>query len=155
MVVYKEIKIENVKSKIASDILNHLPEWFGIEDSKKEYVKGSMKLPFWAVYVNEVAVGFIVLKQHSQYAAEIYVMGVEKEYHRKGIGRLLFQQCYEWCKDNGIEYLQVKTLDESNPDVNYGRTRNFYKALGFRPLECLKTLWDESNPCLLMIMSIS
>ena len=28
------------------------------------------------------------------------------------------------------------------------------KSLGFRELECFPTLWDESNPCLIMIMKI-
>ena len=155
MMVYKEVKEKSVKREIVSSILDHLPDWFGIEESKREYVEESMEMPLWAAYENEIAVGFIVLKQHNQYSAEIYVMGVEVEYHRKGIGKLLFKQCCEWCKNNSIEYLQVKTLDESRPDINYEKTRNFYKALGFRPVECFKTLWDEYNPCLQMIMKIS
>ena len=54
----------------------------------------------------------------------------------------------------GIEYLQVKTLSDTHPDAAYARTRAFYMAVGFRPLEEFKTLWNEENPCLLMVKSV-
>ena len=54
----------------------------------------------------------------------------------------------------GFEYLQVKTLSERHPDLNYARTRAFYSAMGFRPLEEFPELWGEKNPCLQMIKSL-
>ena len=33
----------------------------------------------------------------------------------------------------------------------YAQTRAFYLAMGFRPLEELRKLWDEANPCLIMV----
>jgi ribosomal protein S18 acetylase RimI-like enzyme len=50
--------------------------------------------------------------------------------------------------------MQVKTLGPSNPDPGYARTRAFYEALGFRPLEELKQIWDEQNPCLIMVKQL-
>lgn len=41
-----------------------------------------------------------------------------------------------------------------NPDQNYERTRRFYLAAGFTPLEEFPDLWDERNPCLLMVKSL-
>jgi ribosomal protein S18 acetylase RimI-like enzyme len=55
----------------------------------------------------------------------------------------------------GIEYLQVKTLSPAHPDKNYAKTRAFYHALGFRPLEEFPDLWGEQNPCLQMIKYLS
>jgi hypothetical protein len=49
-----------------------------------------------------------------------------------------------------VTLVQVKTLGPSRPDANYARTRLFYEASGFQPLEELHGLWG-ANPCLIMI----
>ncbi|WP_312371076.1 GNAT family N-acetyltransferase [Lachnoclostridium sp.] len=139
---------------IAKEILMKLPDWFGIPSSTTEYVENSGSLPMWTAYQGSEAVGFLSLKLHNEYSAEIYVMGVNPDYHRQGIGKMLFQCVYEWCQNNKIEYLQVKTLDDSSNDPSYAKTRDFYYSMGFRPLECFKTLWDEWNPCLVMIQKV-
>jgi len=51
----------------------------------------------------------------------------------------------------GKEFLTVKTLADTHPDEGYAGTRRFYLAMGFKPLEVFPTLWDEANPCLLMV----
>ncbi|MBE6051054.1 MAG: GNAT family N-acetyltransferase [Clostridium sp.] len=98
--------------------------------------------------------GFIAIKINNKYTSEIYVVGIEEEYHRKGIGKRLFDEVYKWCKNENYEFLQVKTLDESRENVAYEKTRKFYKAIGFRPLECIPEIWGNNNPCLIMIMKI-
>ena len=73
--------------RIARKILDKLPDWFGIPESTAQYVAGCAELPFWA----EDESGFIAMRQTGKYAAEIFVMGVIPECHRKGIGRRLFE----------------------------------------------------------------
>ena len=46
--------------------------------------------------------------------------------------------------------LQVKTLGPTRPSEHYDRTRAFYAALGFQPLEEIHDLWP-GNPCLIMV----
>ena len=53
------------------------------------------------------------------------------------------------------QFLQVKTVGPSRPDENYARTREFYLACGFRPLEEFKTLWGERIPCLQLVKRIA
>jgi len=36
----------------------------------------------------------------------------------------------------------------------YDQTVAFYESLGFKKLEVFPTLWDEWNPCLIMVMPI-
>jgi hypothetical protein len=55
----------------------------------------------------------------------------------------------------GVEFLQVKTLSASRPDVGYDKTRAFYLAYGFRPLEEFPLLWDSANPALQLVKSVS
>lgn len=138
-------------SAVCSPILRALPEWFGIEEALASYIKGIDPLPTFVAQNSEGAMGMLSLKLHTPYAAEIYVMGCLRQFHRQGIGRALVQQAEAWLRSQAVEYLQVKTLGPSNPDENYAHTRAFYTALGFRPLEELAQIWDENNPCLILI----
>ncbi len=36
----------------------------------------------------------------------------------------------------------------------YDRTNAFYQRMGFLPLECLPTLWDEWNPCQVYVLPL-
>ncbi len=48
----------------------------------------------------------------------------------------------------------MKTLGESHPDENYKKTREFYKAVGFYPLEEFTEIWGKENPYLLMAKTL-
>lgn len=148
------VNISDEKKKISKKILNKLPSWFGIPESTNEYIEESSSMPFWAAYDNENPIGFIAIKSNNKSTAEIYVIGIEEEYHRKGIGKKLFNEALNWCRNEEYEFLQVKTVDESREDKAYEKTRKFYKAVGFRPLECIPEIWGKDNPCLIMVMKI-
>ena len=147
----KEIIDSTEKSSICDSILRKLPDWFGIEASIVDYTEQVKKMPFYIAVYDDEPVGFVAIKVHTKYAAEICVMGVLKEYHRQGIGKRLVKCCEEYCNENKIEFLTVKTLDESRECEEYKKTRLFYQSLGFKPLEVFPLLWDEDNPCLFLI----
>jgi ribosomal protein S18 acetylase RimI-like enzyme len=142
------------KAAFCEPILRSLPAWFGIEESIVRYLTEIDNLPTWLACESGRVVGFVSLKQHTRYSAEVYVMGIQSEAHRKGIGRALINQAQEWLKSRGVEYLQVKTLGPSHSDGNYAGTRAFYEAVGFMPLEEFKQIWDEHNSCLIMIKKL-
>ncbi len=72
------------------------------------------------------------------------------EWHRRGIGQRLVAAAEADLVDDGVRLLQVKTLGASRPDPSYARTRKFYLAVGFLPMEETTDLWPD-NPCLLMV----
>lgn len=150
----EEIYDRQQKMEISTVILNSLPNWFGIPESTQEYINKSSNLPFFAAMNESKPLGFISIKENNQYTAEIYVMGVLPDYHKQGIGRALFNRAMRWTKEHGYEFLQVKTLDASHPDIYYARTRKFYLSMGFKPLECFPELWGKENPCLIMVQYI-
>lgn len=149
----KQIFESPQKIVIVSDILNKLPNWFGIPKAIDEYIAKSGDMIFFAAFIESKAVGFLSIKRNSQYTAEIYVMGVLPEYHRKGIGRALVTCAFKWCQENNYEFLLVKTLSETHPDPYYAITRKFYEFMGFKPLKYLD-IWGKDNPCLIMITQI-
>lgn len=144
---------KNIKERICKEILEQLPEWFGKKDGITQYAKESRISHLWADVENAKTVGFIVMKETSPYTVEINVMGVIKEYQRKGIGAELFKSFYEFAKNNNYEFIQVKTV-KSGKYASYDITNSFYKKLGFRELESFDNLWDKNNPCQIYIMSI-
>jgi coenzyme F420-0:L-glutamate ligase / coenzyme F420-1:gamma-L-glutamate ligase len=146
-----EIHDAAARSRIAEAVLRDLPEWFGIEESTRRYVEEAATLPTLAV---EPDLGFVCLKQHTPRAAELYVLGVRRQQHRRGIGRALVAEAERWCRARGIRYLQVKTLGPSRPDSGYDGTRAFYEAVGFVALEELHGLWSHGNPALILVKDV-
>lgn len=142
------------KSQIANNILRKLPEWFGIEESTAEYIRNVKETDFYAAYDVDIPVGFLSIKYINPFTSEIYVTGILKEYQHKGIGRDLLSKALEALKSQSTKFLMVKTLGESHPDKNYKITREFYKAVGFYPVEEIKEIWGPENPCLIMIMNL-
>lgn len=141
------------KERIASEILSALPEWFGIPESRQEYIRESREQVFWADMEDGRARGFLSAKGTSPHALELYVMGVLPQYHRQGIGRALFAAFYQYAGESGYSLLQVKTVCEGRYR-EYDRTVAFYRGMGFRELECFPTLWDAWNPCQILVMPV-
>ena len=143
------------QASICEPILRSLPEWFGIEEAPAQYIEDVEKLPTLLAWVDGKVVGFLTIRLHNECAAEVHVVGVLPQMHRKGVGRVLVTRAEEVLRAKGVEYLQVKTLSPSHPDRNYAKTREFYVSMGFRPLEEFRDLWGEANPCLQMIKCIA
>lgn len=142
------------RERIAAGVLAALPDWFGLPESTARYIRESRDMPFWAdVSPEGEARGFIALRETSPYTGEVYVMGVLPQYHRRGVGRALFLALRDEARQRGYEFLQVKTVREGSYP-QYDRTIAFYRSLGFRELECFPTLWDEWNPCQILVMAV-
>lgn len=69
--------------------------------------------------------------------------------------KILLSEAEKFLAENNFKFLTVKTLSDLSKDENYEKTRRFYFAMGFDHLEVFKTLWDESNPCLMMVKNIN
>ena len=130
----------------AREVLEALPDWFGIPESREAYIRDSRAQPFWADLEDGAVRGFLALKETSPYTAELAVMGVLPAYHRQGIGRALFSAFHQYARENGYAFLQVKTVQEGRY-ASYNQTNAFYRSLGFRELACLPMPWGRPNPC--------
>jgi ribosomal protein S18 acetylase RimI-like enzyme len=167
-----EIADAEQKSSAVADIIKTLSEWFGIPASNERYIKEVVSKDAFAAYratrpasalipasnedhiieataKDDLAanqpVGLIALRYHFQTTAEIWWMGVKPEFHRRGIGALLFDAAGSRAEEKGCRTLAVLTLSPRSPYEPYARTRAFYERQGFRLLieenEC-----DPQNP---------
>jgi GNAT superfamily N-acetyltransferase len=147
-----QIRIQGSDSgDICRNILQTLPAWFGVPESVEDYVATANRSTTVIATLDGDDVGLLTFVSHNPYAAEVYVMAVRPEHHRRGIGRELLRRAEEILASEGVEFLQVKTRGPSKPDEGYEKTRAFYFAYGFRPLEELPDLWDAENPALIMV----
>lgn len=140
-------------SRIARTILEALPDWFGVPDSREGYIRDAARLPCFAALEGDAPAGFLCLKPTGDATIELAVMGVLPEYHRRGLGRRLFAAARDYARRRGFRFMQVKTVRMGIYE-DYDRTNRFYRAMGFREFECLPELWDADNPCQIYVLSL-
>ena len=93
----KQVENYEEKQNIARKILEELPEWFGIEESRENYIKESAEQYFFVALDENQAKGFLCLKETGKDTIELSVIGVLKEYHRQNIGKKLFTYAKKVC----------------------------------------------------------
>lgn len=153
---FQPVPVRDGRGTICREVLESLPEWFAIPAAVERYVKTVDDLPMLACFepAGPVA-GFVSVKVQTAAAVEVYVMGIKRPWHRRGIGRRLIEAAAQLAVSQGARFLTVKTLAPSRADTNYAATRRFYQAVGFLPIEEFPTLWGADNPGLLMLRPLS
>lgn len=140
------------KQHIARLVLEGLQEWFEIPQTREQYIRESAAQPFFCAMDGSTPIGFLCLKETGKATVELAVMGVNKAYHRKGVGRALFDMAKAGARAMGYSFMQVKTV-KMGVYEDFDRTNLFYLSLGFQELEVLP-IWDEQNPCQIYIMAL-
>ena len=149
-----ELEPSGGSGELCRSILEALPEWFGIAEAVDDYVALAERSPTIVAALNGDDVGFLTLVQHNPFSAEVAAMGVLPTLHRRGIGRMMLAHAERGLASAGVEFLQVKTLSATQPDEGYERTRAFYLADGFRPLEELPAVWGPESPALMLVKTV-
>jgi len=132
-------------------ILRGLPEWFGIESANQQYITDLSTMPTLVAEERGAVVGFLTQKHHNSSSSEIHCLAVDWSLHRNGIGRALVAAAEQRVISMGVRLFEVKTRGPSEPDEGYEKTRRFYEAMGFIPLEETTALWGPENPALIMV----
>ena len=145
------VEVTDDREAVCRRILADLPDWFGIPEATENYIKAAGRMPMLGWRDGDEIAGFVSLDRTSDATVDIHVIGVLASHHRKGVGCALVDAAANWARAQGASLLAVKTLGASYPDPFYERTRLFYEAMGFLPVEEFKNLWGPDNPCLLMI----
>lgn len=147
----ERIRDSEKKKAIARKVLEALHDWFEVDESREGYIRDSAGWAFFAAREADEYTGFLCLKETGRETVELAVMGVLKEYHRKGLGRALFEEARRTAAEEGYSFMQVKTV-KMGVYEDYDRTNLFYRSLGFREFEVIRELWGEENPCQIYVM---
>jgi len=136
-------------------LLGELPDWFGMPESNANYVAEAAHLPTLTALDGDTVVGVCLLREHNAESVEIELLAVTPDRHRGGIGRALVDAVEDDLRTRGVRLLQVKTFGPSGHSEPYERTRAFYLAVGFVPLEERTDIWGPDNPCLILVKPLA
>jgi GNAT superfamily N-acetyltransferase len=139
---------------ICKAIIATIGDWFGLPASNAEYEALAETGPAFVALADGAPVGLLLPKRHFESTLEVYFLGVDRARHRQGVGRALMGHAEAVARAEGRRFVTLKTRGPSKSYEPYERTRRFYEALGYAPLEEFLTLWDAENPALLMAKAV-
>ena len=149
----QQITDADEKRRIARLVLEDLTEWFEVAENREKFISESAGQIFLAAKEGGEYAGFLCLKETGKDTTELAVMGVLKEFHRRGLGRALVDAAIRIAGEEGYSFMQVKTVRMGMYE-DYDRTNRFYLACGFKEFEVMEDFWDEKNPCQIYVMSL-
>jgi len=150
----EQITDTRLKRSISRRVLESLRNWFEVDESREKYIADCADWIFLAAKEGDEYVGFLCLKETGNATVELAVMGILREYHRRGLGRALFEEAKKIAAEEGYSFMQVKTVKMGvYPD--YDITNRFYRSLGFQEFEVIREIWGEDNPCQIYVMSLA
>lgn len=74
--------------------------------------------------IGNCSVGLVQNKKRYLHRAGMGIAVLE-DYWNKGIGKIMMQECINWCREKGVEQLELEVVTENN------RAVSMYKSLGF------------------------
>lgn len=135
-------------------ILRALPDWFGIEEAILEYTRDAARMPTYLARWDSHVVGIALVRRHFPESAEIHLIAVDPVWHRRGVGRAMLAAAEQDLAADGVVLLQTKTVGPSYLDEAYALTREFYRAVGYLPLEELPQGTDDPCPFLIQVKTL-
>lgn len=149
-----EVRYERDPEAIRS-VLTALPDWFGDPVALDNYVAAGASDEYSSLIARESGrpLGVALVRRHFHESAELHLIAVEPTAHSHGIGRSLIERMVMDLGADGCSLLSVHTVGPSYESDHYSRTREFYRALGFLPLEEHIGL-DWRGPTLILVRAL-
>lgn len=105
--------------------MHSLPAWFSPPEDIEKKANTHRDYPFFAADDNDVSIGFVALKIHNPYTADIFNLGVLEHYHRQGIGTALMDIAVQRVREEKRRAIMLETQSRNENALA------FYLAYGF------------------------
>lgn len=110
------------------------PDWRVEQQKAVEGVCDEGKARVWVADDDGEVAGFVAVNVHSKQMGEIYMVAVDPDHQRKGIGQALSEFACDWMKGEGIAIAMVET----GCDPGHAPARRTYERAGFGLLPCAR-----------------
>ena len=137
-------------------IVAGLPDFF--TDDVPEKVRGDLRdHGGWVIDDAGVVVGFVIVQRRGTHAAEILWAAVAGDRRGAGFGTRLVDHVLDELSADGVQIVEVKTLDASEDYAPYDATRAFWLARGFIQLDTIDPLpdWPPGNPAAILAVALA
>ena len=111
----------------------------------------------WVIEEAGSVVGFVITERRGERAAEILWAAVSADRQAAGLGTQLVDHVLDRLRLDGVQIVEVKTLDASAGYAPYEATRAFWLARGFIQLDVIDPLpdWPPGNPAAILAAALA
>jgi GNAT superfamily N-acetyltransferase len=134
----------------------------GLDDFFTDDVPGKVRSDLrdhdgWVVDDAGVVVGFAVVERRGARAAEVLWAAVAADRRGAGLGTRLVDHVLDELSADGVQIVEVKTLDPSADYAPYEATRAFWLARGFIQFDTIDPLpgWPPGNPAAILAVALA
>jgi ribosomal protein S18 acetylase RimI-like enzyme len=139
-----------------AEIVVALPDFF--TDDVPEKVQSDLRdHGGWVIEDAHEVVGFVIVERRGERAAEILWAAVAADRRGSGLGGRLIDHALDELGADGVQIVEVKTLDPSADYAPYDATRAFWLARGFVQFDTIDPLpgWAPGNPAALLAVALA
>ena len=111
----------------------------------------------WVIDDAGGVVGFAIVQRRGKRAAEILWAAVAADRRGAGLGARLVNHVLDELSADGVQIVEVKTLDPSAGYAPYDATRAFWLARGFIQLDTIDPFpdWPPGNPAAILAVALA
>ena len=103
------------------------PDWRASQRKAVEDALAEQRV--WVAEEDGAPVGFVSVALHEKdRMGEVYMLAVDPDYQRRGVGMALTEHAVEWMREAGMEVAMINT----GGDPGHGPARRAYERAGFR-----------------------
>ena len=137
-------------------IIDGLPDYF-TEDVPDKVRSDLRDHGGWVIDDPGGIVGFVIVERRGIRAAEILWAAVAADHRGAGLGTRLVDHVLDELSADGVQIVEVKTLDPSADYPPYDATRAFWLARGFVQLDMIDPLpgWPPGNPAAILAVALA
>ncbi|GAA3732726.1 GNAT family N-acetyltransferase [Salinactinospora qingdaonensis] len=104
------------------------PDWRADQRRAVQQACGSENIHVWVAEVDTLVAGFVAVRlDHEASLGEIYMVAVDPDHQRSGVGTALTSFALEWIKEQGMAVAMVET----GGDPGHAPARRVYERAGF------------------------
>ena len=137
-------------------VLARLPDHFTPEthDEVRESLPRHLA---WVAERDGEVIGFVLVERRYAASAEMTTAAVVPECQGVGVGTELVDAALGALAADGVDVVEIKTLDASAGYEPYVATRAFWERRGFRQIDCIDPLpgWSPGNPAAVYVAALA